>query len=201
MPMNDSPQVQRLMVAFVFSLMNVAVAVPQERAPNGAIYRELLPFVGLKGVQLEFHGGGGNVWNLRPRPTGDLDTQFTGLSRIDRKQLVDAIQVDATETLREATIPLIEVGSSNEKPPRLVLTVSTYRFRPDAISADVTIELMQAARLVSDPSMVIWSSTWAAKASNLVTDSAALTAFLRGAARGHLQDFVRLYGRAHGKAG
>jgi hypothetical protein len=199
--MNHSPHVQRLIVAFVFSLLNVAAAVPQERAPNGAIYRELLPFVDLKGVRLEIHGGGGIVWNLRPRPTGDLDTQFTGLSRIERTQLVDAIQADATETLREAAIPLIETGSSNEKPPRLVLTVSTNRFRPDAISADVTIELMQAARLLSDPSTVVWSSTWAAKVSNLVTDSAALTTFLRGAARGHLRDFVRLYGRAHGKAG
>lgn len=199
--MIDSPPVQRLIVAFAFSLMSVAAAIPQERAPNGAIYRELLPFVGLTGVQLEIHGGGGNVWNLRPPPAGDPDTEITGLSRTERKQLADAIKADATKSLREAAIPLTEAGTAKEKSPRLVLTVSTNRFRPDAISADVTIELMQAARLLSDPATVVWSSTWSDKASNLVADSATLTTWLRGTAREQLKQFVQLYVRAHGKAG
>jgi hypothetical protein len=199
--MMNRPGVKRVILAFSVSLMNVAAAVPQERSPNGAIYRELLPFVGLKGVQLEIHGGGGFVWNLRPPAAGAPETDITGLSRTESKQLLDAIEADATESLRLAAIPLMEARSTSERSPRLVLTVSTYRFRPDAINADVTIELMQAARLLSDPATVVWSSTWADKASNLVADSAALTTWLRGASRGQLKQFVQLYVRAHGKSG
>jgi hypothetical protein len=196
-----SSQDTRAIVAFGLLFINVAPAVPQERAPNGAIYRELVPFVNLNGVRLEIHGGGGFIWNFRPPAPADPAVEITGLSRTERDRLFEAIKVEATESLRLAGIPLVEPGVSSDTPPRLVISVNTHRFRPDAISADVTLELLQAARLLSDPGTVVWSSTWANKTSNLTADSAALTAWVRGATRGQVKTFVELYGRAHRKAG
>jgi len=189
------------MVAFGLLFINVAPAVPQERAPNGAIYRELVPFVNLNGVQLEIHGGGGFIWNFRPPAPADPEAEITGLSRSERDRLFEAIRADATESLRLAGIPLMEPGVSSDKPPRLVISVDTHRFRSDAIGADVTLELLQEARLLSDPGTIVWSSTWANKASNLTADSVALTAWVRGATRGQVKTFVELYRRAHRKAG
>src|SRR5262245_4626958 len=196
-----SPQAMRARVAFVLLFISVAPAVPQERAPNGAIYRELVPFVNLNGVQLEIRGGGGFIWNVRPPAPADPEAETTGLSRSERDRLFEAIRSDATESLRLAGIPLLEPGVSSDKPPRLVISVDTHRFRSDAISANVTLELLREARLLSDPATIVWSSTWANQASNLMADSVGLTAWVRGATQGQVKTFVELYWRAHRTAG
>ena len=175
--------------------------VQPERGPNGEIYRELLPFVGLKGVQLEIHGVGGHIWNLRPPTVENPESEITGLNRTEREELVATIKAEAADGLRLADIPLMKAGDANEKTPRLVFTITTHRFRPDAISANVTLELIQAVRLVNDPASVIWSSTWVAKHSNLLAHSATLTTYLQGTSRSLLKEFVQLYVRAHRKSG
>jgi hypothetical protein len=175
------------------------VEVPQETGPNGEIYRELLTFVGLKGVQLEIRGVGGVTYNLRGlEENPDPEREFTGLSPTEREQLVATIKTETTEVLRLADIPLMKAGDANERSPRLVFTITTHRFRPDAISADVTLELMQAVRL-RDLASVIWSSTWSAKQSNLLANSATLTSYLHRTSHDLLKEFVQLYVRAHRK--
>src|SRR3989442_3572630 len=136
--MINIPRIRRVLMALALSLMMVPFAAPQERAPNGEIFRELLPFVGLNGVRLEIHGLGGLTWNIRPPAVADPDTEITGLSRTEQKQLFDAIKADATEGFRVASIRIVEAGSANESPPRLVLTVNCHPFRADALRADAT---------------------------------------------------------------
>ena len=193
------PRIKCVVMPFALSTL-LLVEMPQETGPNGHIYRELLPFVGLKGVQLEIRGVGGVTYNLRGS-VENPEFEFTGLSRTDGEQLVATIKADATEVLRLADIPLMTAGDANEKSPRLVFTITTRRFRPDAITTDVTLELMQAVRILRDPASVIWSSTWSAKQSNLSADSATLTSYLQRTSRDLLKAFVQLHVRAHRKAG
>jgi hypothetical protein len=186
-------------VCLALSLVIAPCASGQERSPNGEIYHELLPFVGLNGVRLEIHGFGGFVWNIRGSAPRDPEADITGLSRAEHAELLERIKADATEALRLAGIPLSEPGSATDNPARLVLTINTHRARPDAISANVTIELMERVRLLRDQERIIWGSTWTDRASNLSADSATLMTWLRATTRGQVNQFVRLYTRAHAK--
>jgi hypothetical protein len=188
----------------VLGLLVVAAAVSasgaQERAPNGQVYRELEPFVGLNGVRFELTGLGGRIWNV-VGVAGDPETTVTGLSRSENEQLDQSIRADASAALAAAGIPFLQnSGSGSETQPNLLLDVNWYRVTPDTFGVQVDIRLMEAARLLKDPTKIVWTSTWA---TGLRTRASAATiaSTVRSRAGGEVKEFIRLYTRAHAKAG
>jgi hypothetical protein len=61
--MGDQLNVRALVVGGL-ALCAAALVNAQERAANGQIYGELLPFVGLGGVRIQVFGIGGAVYNV-----------------------------------------------------------------------------------------------------------------------------------------
>lgn len=188
----------------IFSLPSSLGA--QERAPGGQIYGELLPFVDLQGVRLEVRGLGGGIWNVppgvpgRPETFEDPETRTTGLSRAENDKLANVILADATEDFQRHGIPLLKSdGTPTETSP--VLVVRLERYRPvdkDFFATRVELSLLEAARPVKDPNKIVWSSTWGAVVSGSAS-RANLATVLRGTARGYVNEFIRLYLRAHAK--
>ena len=172
------------------------VAGRQERAPNGEIYRELLPFVGLAGVRLEVTGLGGALFNL-PGVVSDPETAVTGLSRAEREQLNRTIRADITEDFRNGGIPLLPSnGSANEVTLLLAIHIGWVRVKPDAITVQVRIDLLEPARLLKDQSRIVWNSTWG-NTYNGISSGPDLAAIVRSITRGQVNSFARLYVRAH----
>ncbi|HEY2433532.1 MAG TPA: hypothetical protein VGI12_12725 [Vicinamibacterales bacterium] len=181
--------------------IGVPAATGQERAPNGQIYRELLPFVGLDGVRVEIHGLGGGVFNIPGPITGDPETTLTGLSRAEHEQLERDIRSDIEEAFRNSRIPLLpSSGSADEVRPLLVIDIGWGRVKPDTITVHVRIDLLEAARLVKDPSRIGWASSWGSTYYS-VSSGPDLAALVRSIARGQVSSFVALYVRAHTKTG
>ena len=168
----------------------------QERGPNGQMYGELVPLVGLVGVRLEIRGLGGGLWN-GCCVAGDPETEITGLSRADHDRLAQSLGTDARETLRSHGVSLPEGDElSSEDWPVLVVEPSWYRGRDgDTLSVRVEVRLLEAARLVKDPRRIVRSSTWArigvgfAKRQNLV-------GVLQASVHGYVNEFGELYARA-----
>jgi len=168
----------------------------QERAPNGGIYGELLPFVGLDGVRLEVSGLGGGIFNV-PSVVGDPETVVTGLSRAEHQELDELIRADIAEAFRTGGIPLLASDrSASELRPLLAIRIGWARVKPDVITVQVRIELLEAARLVKDQSRIVWSSMWGSTY-NSISSGPDLAAVIRSVTRGQVTSFVGLYVRAH----
>jgi len=172
----------------------------QERAPNGEIYRELLPFVGLDGVRLEITGLGGGVFNVPGGVVGDPETAVTGLSRAEHQQLDQVIRADIAEAFRTGGIPLLPSDRSrtSEVRPLLAIHIGWARVKADTITVQVRIDLLEAARLLKDQSRIVWSSTWGSTY-NSISTGPDLAAVVRSVTRGQVDSFVSLYVRAHAK--
>jgi len=186
-------------VVLVAALLAVAapVAKGQERAPNGEIYRELMPFVGLEGVRLEIMGLGGAIFNTPGPVNGDPETTLTGLSRAEHEQLERVIRADIDEAFRTSGIPLLPSnGSANEVRPLLAIHIGWARVKPETITVQVKIDLLEAARPLKDPSRIVWTSSWGSTYSS-VSSGPDLAAVVRSVTRGQVNSFVRLYVRAH----
>lgn len=179
------------------------ILIAQERAPNGQVYGELKPFVGLQGVRFEVSGLGGGVWNVgpivdHPEVNNDPETLFTGLSRAQNSKLYDEIRGDAVEALQKSGIPVLSY--QNEIPetrPALVVHIERYRMRgEDQFDTRVEVELLEAAHLIKDPNQTVWVSTW--KVVGMGTASRkTLAEKLRLSALGYVNEFIQLYVRAH----
>jgi hypothetical protein len=187
----------------VFVIVLLAIRAPvaqgQERAPNGQIYGELLPFVGLEGVRLEVHGLGGAIFNTPGPVSGDPETTMTGLSRAEHEQLEQVIRADIEEAFRTDSIPLLSSGGSpNEIRSSLAIRIGWARVKPDVITVQVRIDLLEAARLLKDPSRIVWTSTWGSTY-NSISSGPDLAAIVRSVTRGQVSSFVVLYVRAHAK--
>ena len=171
----------------------------QERAPGGQIYRELLPFVGLEGVRLQIYGLGGRIFNTPGPVAGDPETTLTGLSRAEHQQLERAIRADIDEAFQNNGIPLLSSGGDRtEVRPSLTLHISWARVKPDVITIQVRIDLLEAARLVKDPSQIVWASTWGSTY-NSISSGPDLAAVVRSVTRGQVNSFATLYARAHAR--
>jgi hypothetical protein len=182
-------------------ILFLAVAPPaargQERSPGGQIYRELLPFVGLEGVRLEIFGLGGGIFNTPGPVSGDPEKTLTGLSRAEHQELERTIRADIDEAFRAHAIPLLPgPRSSTEVRPSLTLHIGWSRVKPDTTTIQVRIDLLEAARLVKDPSRVVWASTWGSTY-NSISSGPDLAAVVRSVTRGQVNSFVTLYARAH----
>jgi hypothetical protein len=191
----------QLTVLFVLTSSAASqVSSAQERAPNGQVYAELRPFVGLNGVRFEVEGLGGAIWNV-VGVTGDPETTLTGLSGSAREQLYMQINADTTTAFRVASIPLLErAADGRDTRPRLVLDVSWYRVAADTFSLQVDIRLLEAASLLKDPATLVWTSTWGEifRRPVSLTD---LQLTLRSSCSGAVANFIRLYVRAHARTG
>jgi hypothetical protein len=177
-------------------LTSVTPAGGQERAPNGQIYGELLPFVGLDGVRVEVVGLGGVIFNV-PGVVGDPETVVTGLSRAEQQQLDEIIRADIAEAFRIGSIPLLATdGSAGDVRPRLAIRIGWAKVKPDVTTVQCRIELLEAARLVRDQSRIVWSSMWGSTY-NSISSGPDLPAVIRSVTRGQVTSFVELYVRAH----
>jgi hypothetical protein len=177
-----------------------SVADAQERAPNGQIYRELVPFVGLDGVRLQITGLSGGIFNVRDA-VADPEKAVTGLSRTENQQLKHTIRADIAEVFQMNGVPLLPSGGPpGEGRPFLAINISWARVKPDTITVQIRVDLLEAARLVKDPSRIVWTSTWG-DIYNGVASGPDLSAVVRSVTRGHVELFARLYARAHAKAG
>jgi hypothetical protein len=189
-----------LFVATILLAGSGAIAGPQERGPNGEIYRELLPFVGLEGVRLRVTGLSGGVLNV-PGAVGDPEKTVTGLSRAEHDQLDQAVRADIAQAFATSGIPILPAnGSASEARPLLAMHITWARVRPDTITVQVRIDLMEAARLVKDQSRIVWTSTWGSTY-NSIASGPDLPDVVRSVARGQIDSFVRLYVRAHARPG
>jgi hypothetical protein len=188
-----------VLIAAVLLAFNSPAAGRQERAPNGAIYRELLPFVDLDGVRVQITGLGGAIFNVPGPIAGDPETTLTGLSRAEHEQLDRLIRADIDEAFRTSGIPLLSSdGSASEVRPLLAIHIGWARVKPETITVHVRIDLLEAARLLKDPSRIVWSSTWGS-IYNSVSSGPDLAAVVRSVARNQVNSFVSLYVRAHAK--
>jgi|RhiMetdeSRZDD1v2_1073273.scaffolds.fasta_scaffold491856_2 hypothetical protein len=198
--MQDTPRRAKLLIVLLLIMASISVSESQERAPNGQIYGELQPFVGLDGVRFELHGIGNSVYNV-VSVTGDPQTELTGLNRAQTEELYRSIRADADEAFSDAGIPLLSNRTDGpETRPRLVVDVSWYRATPELFVVLIDIRLMEPARLLKDPDKVVWTSSWQESFRPTAT-KATIAQTLRSGVKGELSSFIRLYKRAHAKAG
>jgi hypothetical protein len=133
----------------------------QERAPNGQIYGELLPFVGLNGVRVQVLGTLLRaIYNL-PVSSPDPAKDATGLGQTELEQLNRAITDDIADAFRRRGVPLL--GRSEQYPdvtPRLEVEIQWSRVRADTVVINITTRLMEAGRLIKDASKIIWGKSW-----------------------------------------
>jgi hypothetical protein len=195
----------RRVLGLVVVVATVAASAAQERSPSGQIYRELEPFVGLSGVRFEVNGLGGGAWNVggvTGKPSlKDPETELTGLSRSEHEQLDQSIRADAAAAFAAAGIPLLRSsGSASEVQPNLVVEVGWFRVTPDIFSVQLDLKLMEAARPLKIPTKIAWTSTWVDRV-RFPASAATIASAVRQGARSQVDQFIRLYTRAHAKAG
>ena len=191
----------RLSVAVALLVSCLQVAAAQERAPNGEIYRELLPFVGLEGIRLQITGLQGGIFNV-PGDVIDPEKTVTGLTHAEREELAKAVYADVDDVLRASGVPVLARATSArevEVRPLLAIDIHWARVKPDVITVQVTIELMEAARPVKDPSRIVWTSSWRSTYNSIASGPDTLPAIVRSVTRGQVESFGRLYERAHAK--
>ena len=172
------------------------LAFCQERAPNGQIYNELRPFVDLGGVTVQLCCFS-RVFNLRG-PSADPAKDSTGLSRTELAQLERDIHDDIASAFRERGVPLLQAGHESPDTPRLEVRV--HWMKPTGIwLIDVTTRLMERARLIKDPSKPVWAETWGRMWGGYPTSPESLANDIRHGALGGVNEFLRLYVRAHAR--
>src|SRR6476661_804829 len=112
------------MARLIATLLTVAFAlqpaVGQERALDGRIFGELLPFVDLEDVSMEVNGITNVIYNV-PGQHEDPAKAATGLSRVELEQLDKAIHEDIANAFRRRAVPLRLIRESGDLTPRLVV--------------------------------------------------------------------------------
>jgi hypothetical protein len=81
----------------------------------------------------------------------------------------------------------------------LVIDIHWARVKPDVITVQVKIDLMEAARLIKDPSQIVWTSTWRSAYTSMAPRLDDMPGVVRSVTRGEVESFARLYARAHAK--
>jgi hypothetical protein len=189
----------RPMAAFCYGSMLVvaSAAVGEQRAPNGRIYGELRPFVGLEGVTLQVFGLRGIIFNV-PGASGDPAKDATGLSSGELAQLDRDIHDDIMRLFNERGVPVLErVQESPDTTPRLEVRVHWMNPKSGIILIDVTTRMTEAARLIKDPSHTVWAQTWGSEFAGYPTSRESLVKDVRHVALGGIREFLDLYVRAH----
>ena len=173
----------------------------QERAPNGEIYGELRPFVGLEGIRYQVTGlEGGTVFNVRGlENVADREKAVTGLSRPEREQLAHFVYTDVEQVLARSGVPNPSGAASANQIAVLAIDVRWMRVKPDIFTVQVRVDLMEAARLIKDPSQVVWTSSWRNVYTSVASSPNDLPSVVRSVTRGQVETFARLYQRAHAK--
>jgi hypothetical protein len=166
-------------------------------APNGQIYRELLPFVGLEGVRVQVLGILGIIYNI-PNASLDPAKDATGLSQTELEQLHRAITVDIADAFRRRGVPLLERNEQSPNvTPRLEVDISWSRIKPDTVVIDVMTRLMEAAQLIKDPSKIVWAQSWGYGLHGYRAPPESLAKEIRHVSSGGVNQFLDLYARAH----
>ena len=187
-----------LLGSFVLSLQ---VTHGQQRAPNGEIYNELRPFVGVEGVRYQVTGlEGGTVFNVPGlENVADPEKAVTGLSRAEHEQLAHVVSTDVERILATSGVPNPSVASSENQMALLAIDVRWMRVKPDIFTVQVRVDLMEAARLIKDPSRIVWSSSWRNIYTSVASGPNDLPSVVRSVTRSQVESFGRLYQRAHAK--
>jgi len=181
--------------------LSLQVARGQERAPNGEIYNELRPFVGLEGIRYQITGlEGGTVFNVPGLDNvADPEKAVTGLSRAEREQLAHFVYTDVEQVLATSGVPNPSRAASENQIAVLVIDVRWMRAKPDMFTVQVRVELMEAARLIKDPSRIVWTSSWRNVYTSVASGPNDLPSVVRSVTRSQVESFGRLYQRAHAK--
>jgi hypothetical protein len=197
------PKTARVLAACCLALCVARPTCAQERAPDGRIYGELLPLVGLNGVRAQvvgmLPGSIGAIYNIRGGPTSpDPAKDVTGLGRPELEQLHREIVEDIADAFRRRGIPLLERGGqSPDVTPRLEVDVSWSRIKPDTVVINVATRLMEAARPIKDTSKIVWAQSWGIGSNGHVSSPDSLAKEIRRVALGGVTVFLELYTRAH----
>src|SRR5689334_23272230 len=143
-------------------VLSLQVTWGQERAPNGEIYNELRPFVGLEGIRYQITGlGGGTVFNVPGlENVDDPEKAVTGLSRAEREQLARLVSTDVEQVLASSGVLNPHGGTSDNQSAVLAIDVGWMHVKPDIFTVQVRVDLMEAARPIKDPSRIVWTSSW-----------------------------------------
>jgi hypothetical protein len=138
----------------------------QERSPEGQIFAELLPLVGLQEIQVEVDGFdlGNSAYNGY-HETDDPTKELTGFSRAEHKTMYQNVLSRAKEVLRSFQIPVSESGVGRSLQPNAspILVVRVWWNRvPDSTvySVRVDVQLLKQACLLKKPSEIVWAATW-----------------------------------------
>jgi hypothetical protein len=182
-------------------VLSFQVTRGQERAPNGEIYNELRPFVGLEGIRYQITGlEGGTVFNVPGlENVGDAEKAVTGLSRAEREQLTHFVYTDVEQVLARSGVPNPSGAASADQIAVLAIDVRWMRVKPDIFTVQVRVDLMEAARLIKDPARVVWTSSWRNVYTSIASSPNDLASVVRSVTRSQVESFGRLYQRAHAK--
>jgi hypothetical protein len=182
-------------------VLSLQVTRGQERATNGEIYNELRPFVGLEGIRYQITGlEGGTVFNVPGlENVADPEKAVTGLSRAEREQLAHFVYTDVEQVLARSGVPNPSETASANQIAVLAIDVRWMRVKPDIFTVQVRVDLMEAARLIKDPSRVVWTSSWRNVYTSVASSPTELPSVVRSVTRGQVESFARLYERAHAK--
>ena len=182
-------------------VLSLQVTHGQERAPNGEIYNELRPFVDLEGIRYQITGlDGGTVFNVPGlESVADPEKAVTGFSRGEREQLAHFVYSDVEEVLARSGVPNPARAASENQIAVLAIDVRWMRVKPDIFTVQVRVDLMEAARLIKDPSRIVWTTTWRNLYTSVASRANDLPSVMRSVIRSEVESFGRLYQRAHAK--
>ena len=182
-------------------VLSVQMTRGQERAPNGEIYNELRPFVGLEGVRYQVTGlEGGTVFNVPGlENVADPEEAVTGLSRAEHEQLAHLVSTDVEQILATSGGPNPSRAASENQTAVLAIDIRWTRVKPDIFTVQVRVDLMEAARLIKDPSRIVWTSSWRNVYTSVASGPNDLPSVVRSVTRSQVESFGRLYQRAHAK--
>ncbi len=194
-------------MTFRLSVLLGSIVLPvqvmgQERAPNGEIYNEMRPFVGLEGIRYQITGlEGATVFNVPGlENVADPEKRVTGLSRAEREQLAHFVYTDVEQVLARSGVPNPSAAASGDQIAVLAIDIGWMRVKPDIFTVQVRVDLMEAARLIKDPSRMVLTSSWRNVYTSVASSPTDLPSVVRSVTRGQVESFARLYDqRAHAK--
>ena len=190
--------IARLIATLLIAAGVVQPAAGQERAPDGRVFGELLPFVELKSVSVEVNGITNVIHNV-PGDHRDPAKAATGLSGVELEQLEKSIHEDIAAAFRRRAVPLIGPNrESGDLRPRLVVDIRWNQITKGTFVVNVGTTFLEAGQLLKDPSRTVWVPSWST-GFQAPTPSRTLARTLRSAALGGVNNFVDLYARAHAK--
>jgi hypothetical protein len=155
----------------------------------------------LEGIRYQITGlEGGTVFNVPGLDNvADPEKAVTGLSRAEREQLAHFVYTDVEQVLATSGVPNPSRAASENQIAVLVIDVRWMRAKPDMFTVQVRVELMEAARLIKDPSRIVWTSSWRNVYTSVASGPNDLPSVVRSVTRSQVESFGRLYQRAHAK--